>query len=96
MTTISLAEARAQLSKLVEGASATHERYEITRNGQRTAVLLGADDYDSLQETISVLSDSTMLLEHLEGLDALDRGDVLNVEQLADRMREAGRLPVKK
>jgi prevent-host-death family protein len=96
MTTISLAEARAQLSKLVEGASATHERYEITRNGQRAAVLLGADDYDSLQETISVLSDSTMLLEHLEGLDALDRGDVLNVEQLADRMREAGRLPVKK
>jgi prevent-host-death family protein len=96
MTTISLAEARAQLSKLVEGASATHERYEITRNGQRAAVLLGADDYDSLQETINVLSDSTLLLEHLEGLDALDRGDVLNVEQLADRMREVGRLPFKK
>lgn len=96
MTTISLAEARAQLSKLVEGASVTHERYEITRNGQRAAVLLGADDYDSLQETISVLGDSTLLLEHLEGLDALDRGDVLNVEQLADRMREVGRLPFKK
>ncbi|MCU1362366.1 MAG: relB [Acidimicrobiaceae bacterium] len=96
MTTISLAEARAQLSKLVEGASATHERYEITRNGQRAAVLLGADDYDSLQETIGVLNDSTLLLEHREGVDALERGDVLNGEQLATRMRAAGRLPVKK
>jgi prevent-host-death family protein len=96
MTTISLAEARAQLSKLVEGASATHERYEITRNGQRAAILLGADDYDSLQETIGVLSDSTLLLEHLKGVDALERGDILSGEQLTLRMRAAGRLPVKK
>lgn len=50
MTTLSLAEARANLSKLVESAVSTHERFEVTRNGDRVAVLLGADDYDSLLE----------------------------------------------
>jgi prevent-host-death family protein len=41
LNTLPLAEARAQLSKLVEEASATHERIEITKNGHRAAVLLG-------------------------------------------------------
>jgi hypothetical protein len=43
-----------------------------------------------------VLSDSTLLSRHLEGVDALERGDALNGEQLTVRMRAAGRLPVKK
>jgi antitoxin YefM len=67
LTAISLTEARTSLFKLVERAFATHERYEITRNGQRAAVLLSADDYDSLQETIGVLSDSTFFRSILRG-----------------------------
>jgi antitoxin YefM len=94
MTTLPVAEARAQLSKLVEEAASTHERFEITRNGQRAAVLLGADDYDALQETIAVLADSQLLHDHLEGISALDRGDSMDQEGLADTMRKAGRLPV--
>ena len=56
MTTLSLAEARANLSKLVESAVTTHERFGVTRNGHRVAVLLGADEYDSLLETLDILS----------------------------------------
>lgn len=56
MTRLSLAEAQANLSKLVESAVTTHERFELTRNGERAAVLLSADDYDSLLETLDILS----------------------------------------
>lgn len=48
MTTLPLAEVRAQLSKLVEEAERTHQRVDVTRNGRRAAVLLSAQDYDSL------------------------------------------------
>ena len=48
MTSLPVAEAQAQLSKLVEEAGASHERFEITGNGRRAAVLLGADDYDAM------------------------------------------------
>ncbi|HET9089858.1 MAG TPA: type II toxin-antitoxin system Phd/YefM family antitoxin [Acidimicrobiales bacterium] len=91
MTTLPIADARAQLSKLVDEASSTHERFEITKNGHRAAVLMGADDYDAMRETIAVLSDPALLLEHQVGAQAIVEGEVLNSDQLAEVMRNAGR-----
>ncbi|MGD0592587.1 MAG: type II toxin-antitoxin system Phd/YefM family antitoxin [Acidimicrobiales bacterium] len=93
MTTLPVAEARAQLSRLVEEASSTHERFEITRNGQRVAVLLGADDYDALRETIAVLADADLLRDHLVGVESLNQSDSLDRDELTSVMRAAGRLP---
>ncbi len=92
MSTLPLADARAQLSKLVTEAENTHERFEITRNGQRVAVLLGADDYDALCETIAVLSDAELLRSHAEGLQAVEAGDVVDADELAQLMRQSNRL----
>lgn len=91
MTTIPVADARANLSKLIDEASTTHERYEITRNGRRAAVLIGADDFDAMTETIAVLSDPALLRSHEEGRRAILDGDVLDAEQLSVAMGEAGR-----
>jgi len=93
MPTLPVADARAQFSRLVEEATTTHERFEITRSGQRVAVLLGADDFDSLRETIAVLGDTDLLRDHIEGAAALEAGDSLDAEGLRQAMRSAGRLP---
>jgi antitoxin YefM len=93
MATLPIADARSHLSKLIDEAMTTHERFEITRNGHRAAVLLSADDYDTLQETITVLSDTELLTAHREGEAAIDAGDYLDADQLAHAMRAAGRLP---
>lgn len=93
MSAIPVADARAQLSRLIDSATATHERFEITRNGRRAAVLLSADDYDTLQDTIAVLSDAELLAAHHRGRAAIDAGDYVDADQLAYAMREAGRLP---
>jgi prevent-host-death family protein len=91
MTVLPVADARSQLSKLIDQAASTHERFEITRNGRRTAVLLSADDYDAMQETIAVLSDAALLSAHREGEAAIASGDYLDADQLAHAMRDAGR-----
>jgi prevent-host-death family protein len=91
MTTLPVAEARAQLSRLVEEAASTHERFEITRNGQRVAVLLGADDYDSLLETLAILADSDLVRDHLAGIEDLSRGTGLDADDLTAAMRTSGR-----
>lgn len=93
MTTVPLAEARAQLSQLIDEVVRTHERVEITRNGRRAAVLLSADDYDSLLETIEVLGDPELMEAIREGEEALARGDVYTVEEVMAEMRAKGRLP---
>ena len=91
MTTLPIADARAQLSKLVDEASSTHERIEITKNGHRAAVLMGADDYDAMRETIAVLSDSDLLMAHQVGVQELANGNTFDAHQLAEAMKNAGR-----
>lgn len=75
MNTVPLAEARAQLSRMVDDAIRTHERVEITRNGHRAAILLAADDYDSLLETLDILSDPDALRDIREAQAELARGE---------------------
>lgn len=90
MTTLPLAEVRAQLSKLVDSAVATHERINITRNGRPAAVLLSAEDFESLLETLDVLSDPEAMADIRAYRDAPD--DVISSEQMRQHMLEAGRL----
>jgi prevent-host-death family protein len=92
MTTLSLAEARANLSKLVQSAVATHERFEVTRNGARTAVLLSADDYDSLLETVDVLSRPNEVEAIRQGLSDLKADQVSTLDEVREAMIARGRL----
>jgi antitoxin YefM len=93
MTTLSLAEARANLSKLIESAVTTHERFEVTRNGDRAAVLLSADDYDSLLETVDVLSRPAEVEAIHRGIQDLDAGETSTADEVRAALIAAGRLP---
>lgn len=93
MTTIPLAEARAQLSRLVDEAVRTHQRVEITRNGRRSAVLMGSDDYDSMNETLDVLADAELVAEIGIALAESRESRVHTLESVRDEMERTGRLP---
>lgn len=92
MNTVPLAEARAQLSRLVDEAVRTHERVEVTRKGRRAAVLLSADDYDSLVETVEILSDPELMRRIRESEAELARGESFDLDEVGAEMRAAGRL----
>ena len=53
---VPLGEAKDKLSGLVEEAETTHEIITITRHGRAAAVLMAADDLESLHETLYWLS----------------------------------------
>lgn len=55
MRTVPLSEAKDKLSALVDEADTTHEIIRITRHGRTAAVLMSADDLDSLHETLHAL-----------------------------------------
>lgn len=56
MRSIPLGEAKDKLSALVDDAEATHDIITITKHGRPAAVLMSADDLESLQETVFWLS----------------------------------------
>jgi prevent-host-death family protein len=92
MTTLSVAAARESFSKIVEAASSTHERFEVTRNGSRVAVLLGADDYDALVETLAIVTDSDALAAIRTGLAESKAGDTFSLNDVRAAMVESGRI----
>lgn len=93
MTTLPLAEVRANLSKLVDEAVRTHQRIEVTRQGRRAAVILSADDYDSIMETLDILSDPALMKELRQGQADIARGDFHTLDDVTKEMRTRGRLP---
>ena len=88
MTTLSVADARANFSKLVESAATTHERFEVTKNGARVAVVLGADDYDSLIETLEILGDAEAMTEIREAEAASSRGEFSTEDEIREILRQ--------
>lgn len=63
MSTQSLATVKAQFSRIIDEVHGTHERVTVTRNGSPVAVILAVDDYESMVETLEILSDTHGMAE---------------------------------
>jgi antitoxin YefM len=69
MKTVPLTEAKDKLSALVDEADTTHEIIQITRHGRVAAVIMSADDLESLNETLHALR-TPGIAEELHQADA--------------------------
>ena len=65
---LSLADVKNRLSEVVDGIEREHGRVVITKHGRPAAVLLNADDLESLEETLSVMSRPELLADIREAL----------------------------
>lgn len=74
MKTLSLSEAKAKLSGLVEDVESRDEEVVITRNGRPAAVLVSPEEYESWKETQAVRADKGLMREIRIGLRELRRG----------------------
>lgn len=90
-TVLSLAEVKAHLSELVGRVKAQHERVTVTVHGKPSAVLIAAEDLESLEESIAILSDPETM-QRLAASDAeLARGETLSEVELAQAMAQRRR-----
>ena len=71
MKTLSLSEAKAKLSELVEDVEGRDEEVLITRNGRPAAVLVSPEEYESWKETRAIRADRDLMREIRAGLAAL-------------------------
>jgi prevent-host-death family protein len=80
VSTISITDARTQLPELVEEVASRLSEYVITKHGRARAVLLSAEEHESLLETLEILSDSTTAERIRASLDELARGEAISFE----------------
>jgi prevent-host-death family protein len=82
---VPLTEAKDKLSALVDEADRTHEIIQITRHGRVAAVIISADDLDSLNETLHALR-TPGIAEELAQADAdYAAGNTVSGEELRKR-----------
>lgn len=77
-----MSEAKDKLSALVDDADTTHEIITITKHGRAAAVLMSADDLESLRETIYWLSQPGIREDLAEAGAAIESGETIDSEQL--------------
>jgi prevent-host-death family protein len=56
METTSLSDLKSHLSEYADRAEREHEQFTITRNGRPAVVMVSAEEWESLQETLFWLS----------------------------------------
>jgi antitoxin YefM len=71
MKTLSLSDAKARLSGLVDEVERRDEEIIITRNGRPAAVLVSPEEYESWRETLAIRSDRDLMREIRAGVAAL-------------------------
>ncbi len=82
MTTQSLAAVKARFSQVIEEVTGTHERVVVTRNGSPVAVIMAVDDYESLMETLEVLSDRSAVSEIREAERQMAAGEAFGEDHV--------------
>ena len=85
MKIVPLSEAKDKLSALGDEADSTHEIVQITKHGRPAAVLMSADDLESLRETLFWLQQPGVREDLTEGEREYRAGETLSGEQLRAR-----------
>lgn len=72
--TIPLTELRPKLPKVMDRISKYFDRCVITRHGKPEAVMLSEEDYESLLETLDILSDQKLVKDIKKAEEELRNG----------------------
>jgi len=91
MTIMPLSEAKARLSELADEVYRTHERVNVTRNGREYVVIMAAEDLESLEATIELLSDPAAQARIAEAEREIARGELVTEGELRAVMEERRR-----
>ncbi len=83
METMPIPAVRARLAELVAQVETQRDRVTITRDGKPAAILISADEWESVHETLDVLADREALPDLKESADAYARGEIYSSADIA-------------
>lgn len=86
---MALRDVKNRLSEVVDQVEREHDRVVITRHGKPAAVVISADDLESLEETLKVVSRPRLITQVRDSLAELAAGEaeVLSKEEVLATLR---------
>ena len=86
MRIITATKAKKQLMGLINDVNKSNGKFLITKNGNK-AVLISKDEYESLKETIEIMSDPKLVKEIEEGLKEIKKGNVVDYKEVFKQVK---------
>jgi antitoxin YefM len=75
-------EARARLTELLDDVEARHEHLVITRKGRPAAVVVSPEEWDSIEETLTILQDDETLADLRESEEDVKAGRLFSLDEV--------------
>jgi prevent-host-death family protein len=80
--TVPVKELRSHLSELLSDVADRRDHVLVTRNGRPAAALVPIDEYEALEETAEILSDTGTLKAVETGLGEISRRETVSLDEL--------------
>ncbi|WP_101834777.1 type II toxin-antitoxin system Phd/YefM family antitoxin [Frankia canadensis] len=88
METIPITEAKARIAELAERVASQHDHFTITRNGRADVMLISVAEYESMRETLDLLSDDEALADLRQSRDDFAAGDTFTLGDVAAELKQ--------
>lgn len=88
VNTINLKQLRPELPEVIKDIDIRLNRYIIMKRGKPVAVMMSPDDYDSLLETIEILSDKNAAQRIKKAKQQIKKGKTISLENLRHRIEK--------
>jgi antitoxin YefM len=82
MNTINYSSLRENLGQIISDIIANRTPYEIVEGSQEPVVMVSKHDFDSMQETLYILSSSENARRLNESIAQANQGDLIGLENL--------------
>lgn len=86
--TITLKELRPELPSVVDKIDKKWERYIVTKHGKPSVVMLNIEDYESLMETLDILTDPVAMKGLRQGEKDLRAGKTRDWKTIKARLEK--------
>jgi len=88
--TMPVTEAKQRFTEIVKGAQEYFDRYLVTRNGKEAAVVMSAEEYENLLETLDVLASKNEVLAIRQASAQARSGETVSLDTYL-RKKQASR-----
>lgn len=88
METIPITEAKSRIAELADRVAREHDHFTITRNGRADVMLISVAEYESLQETLDILSDEQALTDLRQSKEDFEAGDTYSLAQVRAELEQ--------
>jgi prevent-host-death family protein len=84
--TLSISEARKKIFKIAEEVQKPDNYYTLTEKGRPKVVILSAEEFDSIMETMEILSDPKILANIEKAEEEYKRGEYITWDAMKKEM----------